>query len=171
MKKKLKFRIGDWVFVSYVRVPEDEPPTGDRNSNVFVRVIKCKPILACWGQICGMRRLALGESHMGGWRGGDDPTYFVATKFTALWEVRFGLLNKPVLCAEEDFRLMIKKERWACVGHKPELPLIKQDWTYPNKWRDELRKEMKDWPRDAKGRWVRKAIQKEAKQRGEEGGT
>jgi hypothetical protein len=144
MKIKPKFQIGDWVRVkAYVEFNYDHEKRVADKTNLE------KPII---GQIVGARRKFLGQYKSGGY---DDPAYLAVSGSIIVWLVRDGYLNKPYEVLEEDvsyYRLLDIR-----IIHKstPILPWRKTNMTWSESDKADLRKIMKDVPRDSKGRWVK----------------
>lgn len=149
--KKPTYAIGQWVYVFKKRRAVYEK----NQRRVFVDEIKPR-----WGQICGMKRVGIGHRVLGDYHNADDPTYFVTEKFVTFWEVRFGMLNAPVLCADEDFspgatyismvgglaHAVFSPERLPSI-YRDEMPLSDQD-------REALREYAREQKRDSRGRWL-----------------
>ena len=85
----------------------------------------------------------------------DEPAYpegieFIASSRHELWEVRFGVWNRPSLVADADVGVY--------EGKQSNLPVLYVESNY--NWTDAdktaLREEMENWPRDAKGHWIKK---------------
>jgi hypothetical protein len=146
MKIKPKFQIGDWVRVkAYVKF--------DYPNNVRTPLSQKleKPII---GQIVGARMKFLGKFVSGGY---DNQSYLAVSGSVIVWLVRDGYLNKPYEVLEEDVELLTY-EYWAqctkLIG-KINLPWRKTNMTWTDSDKADLRKIMKDVPRDSKGRWVK----------------
>lgn len=71
------------------------------------------------------------------------------------WEIRIGLLNKPIYALPEDIEFCTVQEMESL-----ELPIIKGDfkssWEGPTteRLKKNLSDDSKTWPRDEKGRWT-----------------
>lgn len=148
MKIKPKFQIGDWVRVkAYVEFNYNE------NGQRYVTSNKLEqPII---GQIVGARRKFMGQYKSGGW---DDQSHLSVSGSIIVWLVRDGYLNKPYEVLEDSV------EPWYdththCIRFKnardPKLPWRKTNMTWTDSDKADLRKIMKDVPRDSKGRWVK----------------
>ena len=146
--KKYKYNIGDLVKVikkSYV----DYDECGERD--VYTSEELGKPII---GKISGMKRHFLGS-----YKEASSPHYaqkysddiieqpYLEVKSSVLfYEVKQGMLNKPILVLEENIKLL---ERWM-VGNT--LPLFYS----PYKWTEKEKKNMREYfLRDSKGRFCK----------------
>ena len=99
------------------------------------------------GQVVGLATKYDGDiEHDFGWV---DPNYFVPRKTHRFWQVKFGLMNKPVFVREEDVRL-------ATIDEVEELPKLYQNRAPWNKQaKQDMREEVQNFPRDKNGRWVK----------------
>jgi hypothetical protein len=147
MKVKPKFQIGDWVSVrAYVKF--DYP--NDIRTPLSHKLEK--PII---GQIVGARMKFLGKFVSGGY---DDQSYLAVSGSIIVWLVRDGYLNKPYEVLEEDVELHhdTHEECFRFTHAKdPKLPWRKTNMTWTESDKADLRKLMKDVPRDSKGRWLK----------------
>jgi len=107
------------------------------------------------GVIVGVERKYSGYATYGTY---EDPPKFVKPKLEYFLQVKLGYLNKPLLTKPEHVTILPKDKSY-------KLPLLFQyQWNdpnyHPNRYKEYLREimkeEMKDWPRDKKGRWVKK---------------
>ena len=140
MKVKPKFQIGDWVSIkAYVKF--DYP--NDIRTPLSHKLEK--PII---GQIVGARMKFLGKFVSGGY---DDQSYLAVSGSVIVWLVRDGYLNKPYEVLEEDvFPDYAMHSEW-----DRKLPWRKTNMTWTDSDKADLRKLMKDVPRDSKGRWIK----------------
>lgn len=144
MKKKLKYRVGDWVHI-------------ERTTKMEYGVIRdkwhwkglCKVDCGLDGQIVGAvyRNTGIRESD------GENGYYFVPDPAPAflLYQIRLGMLNEPIEAMEEDLQ-----DTAVYLGQELPLkymtPMTDEDKESLSKY---MKEEMKDWPRDAKGRWMK----------------
>lgn len=136
MKTKPRFMIGDWVKVTaYVKF---DYPNNIRTP--YIQKLE-KPII---GQIVGARMKFLGEHVPGGY---DNNAYLKVRSSLWVWLVRDGYLNKPREVMDE----CVETYR----GSYPKLPWRKTNMTWTQSDKEDLRKIMKDVPRDSKGRWIK----------------
>jgi hypothetical protein len=155
--KKQPFSIGDWVKVKQVAEScyEDKYHRTVKTEGPFP-----EPII---GQICGavyrydgVRDPGYRGSSM--WDDGDEPPHFTVKKAHLLWQVRTSITGKPIEAFEQDieFETLYPLERDALPFRPPQKKWHEAwpDWAQSLK--DELRQEMKNWPRDEKGRWKKK---------------
>jgi len=145
----LKFDIGDWVIVRAVHERTLDKAQIDWEPEFF----KAPRI----GRIVGLCRRSSGVRIGGGvsydWDGSPDyePNYLKVTKSHIFYQVKFGWFNIPVLVAEEDMNLCSLDE----ISEFPLLFTQQYEWNPSDK--DRLREDMKDWPRDSKGHWIKES--------------
>jgi hypothetical protein len=161
MKKKIRFKIGDWVKVrarTYFYY--------DKNDERQIEVVLIKE--PRYGQIVGARRKFLGKfekpsgvryGFMGEYIEGDQ-SYLTVKSSVLVWLVREGYLNKELEVLEEHVGHMlnppIEKDIFKFEVPKKSIPWIKQDkYNLNEKERNDLKEAMKHVPRDAKGRWIK----------------
>ena len=137
----MKYSIGDYVIV-----------LGKMN-RLGSKYIKWAPFKFAKPQLCQISGLA--TRYDGNVEGGyyydfePDPNYFVPNKTHLFWQVKFGLLNKPIYVREEGMRL-------ATIDEIEELPKLHiNQRPYSEKDRKFLAEDSKNWPRDSKGRWIK----------------
>lgn len=144
MKKKLRFKIGDWVEVRALMHAEYE--TEQDNFQRYVRTqrrITSIPLRTpVRGQICGMRRVSLGRIQESMF---EDPTRFIQQGVVMVWEVRVGMINAPYRVLDADVMAD------APGGELPyfycrQIALDAQE-------RQRLQEIMRDAPRDERGRF------------------
>jgi hypothetical protein len=159
MKTKPRFQIGEWVRASsYVKFNYDKS-----SKRVVDKTRLEQPII---GQIVGARRKFLGSFFGGGvYHSGeygvdtdwDEPCLQVSGSMI-VWLVRDGYLNKPYEVLEEDVEPWYDTHE-RCIRFKnakdPKLPWRKTNMTWTDSDKADLRKIMKDVPRDSKGRWIK----------------
>ena len=144
MKVKPRFMIGDWVKVSaYVKF---DYPNNIRTP--YVQKLE-KPII---GQIVGARMKFLGEHVPGGY---DDTAYLKVRSSLWVWLVRDGYLNKPHEVMDECVELHLTEDIRLIHKSTPKLPWRKTNMPWTESDKADLRKIMKDAPRNSKGRWVK----------------
>ena len=154
MKTKPKFNIGDWVrAMAYVEFNYDK--FGKRMAD---KTKLEQPII---GQIVGARTRFLGTYDSGHphYPDGDYEAPYLKVKGSIIvWLVTEGYLNKPYEVMEEDI------EPWLdthvqCIrlttAKDPQLPWRKTNMTWTESDKADLRKIMKNVPRDSKGRWIK----------------
>jgi hypothetical protein len=79
----------------------------------------------------------------------ESGAYFVPTDTHVFWQVKFGLMNKPVFVRTNDMRL-------ATIDEVEELPkLYMRQYQWDDRTRKAISEDSKHWPRDTKGRWVK----------------
>jgi hypothetical protein len=137
MKTKPKFQIGDWVKCkAYVTFGYDHEQRAVDKTH--------KPII---GQIVGAKRKFMGQYKPGGY---DDQAYLSVSSSVIVWLVRDGYLNKPYEVLEEDIELQEVVQNTF-----KKIPWRKTNMAWDDSDKAELRKLMKDIPRDSKGRWLK----------------
>jgi len=157
-KKKVfqpQFFIGDFVVVSGHQIRQEK----GRHAKWIpdpINIIRYKE--PKMGQVCGLRRVYDGERVYSIY-GSSEPDRFIPGISRTFYLVRFGMLNKPVLCSGEQLKVHdnFKFLRYF-KSPIPQLSMRKHKWT------DSERKQMsgisKDWPRDEKGRWTKVGVAK-----------
>lgn len=149
---EIKFEIGNWVKVTHIAKPEY-----NNNGQRFIKSISItsSPII---GQFVGARYKNTGEyipgdyPHYKTFDNDDyDPALFICGKRVLVYLISIGLLNKPI----EAFPKHVHK---TLTGDKklPNFKYFKHPWSKENK--EFMRNEMKDWPRDFKGKWIKKTL-------------
>ena len=141
IENKRKFVIGEWVQVRGIYKFDYR---GDHES--YVRCYTIKDIDTFDGIVVGISRHLLGKKELIGW---DEGYSFTTTGYVEAWKVIRGLVNKPI--SVPDSHIM------GCIDPNIKLPIqhsCQPKWT--KKKRDYLRQEMEYFPRDKKGRWMRK---------------
>ncbi len=146
MKKKLNYKIGDWVKV-YKVIERHE----DEDNNITFKSKEVKPFYA---QITGATRRQEGKIHyhkynhsyISEFDGGYEPGYLDVKNTVFVWKVRRGMTNKEIEVFEKDMNYMMNYAFF-------KLPLrFNSEWT--KEAREEMSKISKDFPRDEKGRWI-----------------
>lgn len=146
----LKFDIGDWVQFS---------KTQHRYVNDTTREVRWETTQSPLrkGRVVGIARrqdgTVKGNTVSYGYDGTDyyEPGYLHVKKVNNFYEVRTGWVNKPFLVKEEDLELCSKEEVY-------DLPILHTPQYWSEKDKEFQREEMKDWPRDSKGRWIKETI-------------
>jgi len=134
---ELKHSIGDYVVVSDVM---------NRRGRTHVTWVSCHCVKPRLGQIVGLAVRYNGRiEHECEW---EDPSYFVPEQTLTFWQVKFGLINKPVLVREDGLRLANLEE----IEELPKLYQQRVSWNEQSK--NDLSKDSQEWPRDKKGRWL-----------------
>jgi hypothetical protein len=145
MKRKFnyqQFDIGDWVKVKKQLLVV----SGGSERKRIDLPKSSKPII---GRISGVKVLRTGRIEYS-WGEGDAE--FVHKDTITCWEIRIGILNKPIHAMPEDIELCSVSG----MGDL-ELPVLAGDFsfTWNEQCREDMRKEMAEWPRDKKGRWIK----------------
>jgi hypothetical protein len=149
-RTKPRFRIGDYVAVSAVT-----ESTIEAQEPLCVRKLsKSKLDEPVRGWIVGMIRRFEGKIHPSCSKGEDyEGGYLGVTGSKLLWKVTRSMMGKPMEVADEDVCL-------AGASSPAELfncPLkLGTPWGMAGWSPEDQRKEMKAWPRDEKGRWLKK---------------
>jgi hypothetical protein len=76
-----------------------------------------------------------------------DPAYLSFDKTVEVWAVRIGYRNKEIYFFEADLKV-IEFEEWTS-----NIPYFWSGWT--DRYREQMSRESKDWPRDDGGKWAR----------------
>jgi len=137
----MKYSIGDYVIVSSKM---------NRVGLTHIKWVCFKLTKPQFGQVIGLATRYDGNIKGGYSYGFEfDPNYFIPTQTHLFWQVKFGLLNKPIYVREEDIRL-------ATIDEVEELPkLYMSRCPYSDKDRKYLSEDSKNWPRDSKGKWTK----------------
>lgn len=155
-KKKTKFEIGDWVEFDHVaKVFTEEKLVGHRR--LYNRTIERVKVSRKVGQIVGAKYRFEGEIIPGNGSWEDYEQGYLKVKGSkVLWQVRTGMLNKPMEVFEGDLKRIFNRTN--------------DDWKLPWKdcgWNEHTKKiasdVLKDWyakhpnefPRDSKGRFCK----------------
>lgn len=141
-----RFEIGDWVLVNaHVGFTTGE-------SRKALRRAFSPPKL---GRVTGITTRFEGKTVAGyrSWDGmDDDPAHFEPTKTLQLWCIRIGLRNREIFVFDED--LIPAPE-----DPDRKLPVLCSfyEWADEDRKRlaEEMRRTMRNWPRDEKGRWIK----------------
>ena len=138
MATKVKFQIGDWVEVKavLVRTTKDQ-----RRFCVRKPIIVKKKEDAFIGRVCGAKYVREGRYIPGSH---EDPPCIIIDKAVFAFEVRRGLLNKPVQVLEADMKKIVIVQGTA-------LPLLWQD--YSKAFRQQMREIAGEMPRGENGKF------------------
>lgn len=152
MKLRKDFPIGLHVLV---KATVDAGPSYERVDHGSMRRIQRKPLdpprIGC---IVGVGRLCEGVRHAGCGYGEDaEPGYLEVTHAEDVWLVRFGMVNKPVKARQEDLEITTPGVTW-------KFPWRAGTVSWPadaqsKEAAEAMRAEMRAWPRDAKGHWLK----------------
>lgn len=173
---KPRFRIGDYVEVKAITLSErgSKPQTEDDLRRwkvpvcikVLKRVALTKPIR---GWIVGAVRRFEGTVNPPYGKGEDyEDGYLSVSGSKLLWKVAQSLTNIPREVADEDVTLVAQPNNWThqYLNDKHEWTEIPQcpmklgtPWDTACWSPEDQRKEMKSWPRDKNGRWLKKPKQ------------
>jgi len=136
-----RFQIGNWVCSDFII-------TIGYKDNKRVMLRKSQKI---HGKITGLKRFYLGRVNSGCvnvYVGEYCQGYLSVESSIVVWEVRQGKFNKPLYVLDEDI--------FESFRTKEGLP--EKHIRFPYKWSDQakadMRDEVRDWPRDSKGRWI-----------------
>lgn len=146
--KNPTFKIGDWVEVKAVI-----SFYYDEGGKRVVGKYKKTRI----GQIIGVKKRQLGIVSKKYY---NEQAQLNVSKVITVWQIKTGYINKPIEALEEDIKALWEydaflKERKLPWFYRSETML----WSERDKeW---LRDYMKDWPRDEKGRWIKKERSKQ----------
>lgn len=143
----MKFQIGEWVCGNMEAVPHYMNTDSSRPGQIS-RIVQSQERRPFHGQIVGAARRHNGEYC--GWGDPEDPACLVSSGTVIVWLVREGLFNKPIEAFEHDLQPVLGSTRGVPEVHY--LPV-----TYHRERIETMRAEMRYWPRDARGRWVKKA--------------
>lgn len=143
-KYKPPFQIGDWVKVRAIASMGYDSYCGATQTK-SLRTYKTEQI----GQICGAVYRYEGK-RTSGWSY-DAPPEWTAQRAYLLWQVKTNILGKPLEALEEDIDLIDFQE----YIYPDTIPFRAPQPKWKQEWKDSLRNEMKDWPRDSKGRWTK----------------
>ncbi len=146
MARKPKFKIGDWVLVEKKLVLVDGQKGREYVPFSLNRI----------GQVCGMTMKYEGRTEYIS----EEGCYFIFGKGHKVYLVRLGMLNKPYFVREGDMVAWdpLPKGLPGMVQHAPnawDRPLKYYGHDKPQTPREAMREEMKEWPRDEKGRWIK----------------
>ena len=140
---KRKFKFGDSVLVTKkVKFKYDE------NNNRIPVITNCSQV----GKIAGATYRRIGEGVKGSAPSYPDydvdyPAYLKNPNAILVWQIKIGMINKSIEALTENI-LFISSD----TDDMENIPWSKQHlWT--EKEKECLRNEMKNVPRDAKGRW------------------
>jgi hypothetical protein len=147
MTNKNKFKIGDWVKSKHY-----SEIVYEGNKRCLFIYSKSEEFV---GQICGavyrkVGKKTLGTSSTIGLFAFEeyDPPYFDVEKTYFLYQIRIGFTNKPIEVLEKHIEKVDSEGRILpfryCKVYR---------WTENDK--KNLREEMKNFPRDKKGRWIK----------------
>lgn len=152
-KYKSPFKIGDWVKIERIAVSS----YNDRYSRT-VKTVSLRPEeKEIVGQICGAVYRYDGKRDPGyagsGIFFGDygEPPSWTAKKAHLLWQVKTSIIGKPIEAFKED----IQKIPFQDYIYPP-LPFRPPQPEWSEKEKEYMCQQVKDWPRDEKGRWIKK---------------
>jgi hypothetical protein len=158
MIDKKRFTIGSPVVVRAVvgSTYEEDTKSGWKDNSKVLNRKELSPFLLGW--VTGGTYIYDGflcknvESYDYRYYNGDPPevvgSYFVPTKTNYVWLVRFGLTNKEVKVLDEDLDESLN-------SNTKNVPL--RHMVPPPYYINVLKEEMGSWPRDKKGRWLKKS--------------
>lgn len=168
-KRKLKFMIGQPVLVDLNKQAK-AGYDGDKRRvrreiewKEWKRQFADQPEL---GVITGMKQFWEGEYNAGqsagssyfGYEQEYEQAYTTQDKQVIVWCVRLGYLNKELYFFEEDIKPngeiheFFSQHRCFPMSTVDSIPK-KWNGGVPERYRKQLSRESKDWPRDEKGRW------------------
>lgn len=141
MKLKIPFEIGDWV--EFVAVVKSGRRKGDKGQIVkYFNRNECRERRT--GRVVGVVRRHEGYSDR--WDLGEQ-RQFTPTLSKVLVKVAETWFSKPMECYFEDVKIIDPPESGG-------FPMAtRHEWS--DEYKDIMREERKDWPRDDKGRWVK----------------
>jgi hypothetical protein len=155
MKKKFDYRqfeIGDWVKVT----KSISLVSGGGKRRVIDTSLSGNRIGKISGVKCFRTGSIVNDLGYDEWGHCDGGIYFCADATSIIcWEIKTGLLNKPIYAFPEDIKLCSIKEIEGRV-----LPILEGDFKsvwkgkYGKKVKESLSQDSKFWPRDEKGRWI-----------------
>lgn len=130
-----KYSIGDYVMVSCKMVRQEQ-------SGIEWVPRKLKSLQL--GQIVGL--VVRYDGKMKYPINYEEGAYFVSSSTHIFWQVKFGLMNKPICVRADGIRL-------ATIDEVKDLPKmhVRNYWT--DKMRQSVSEDSKNWGRDSKGRW------------------
>lgn len=153
---KKKFNTKQFNFGDSVKIDGEAYSAYDPEKANFRRVFRedYPPSKKVFGKICGISRLMVGTRDAGSYpsdRYEDDgePSRFITKSVVYVWEVKITMMRKSVLCLPDQLCAVSEED-----SKKIKFPIV--DTWYPNIYKKELREEMTLWPRDDKGRWMKK---------------
>lgn len=132
MKIYKKYKIGNWVKV--------DATYESRYVDGYKKLVRAELSKPKYGQIVGIVQRFEGRCYYDSY---DGPNHFKHKKSIRLIKVAVSWTSKPIEAKEEDMELTKFQEN---------LPYNNPS-VWPKKKRDDLRRIMKDWPRDKKGKW------------------
>lgn len=89
---------------------------------------------------------------------GGDPAYLSIDKVHEVWLIRRGVCNRAIEVLPDDAESVVVLLH---PNSKPPLPWrFTKECSYDERYRNYMRNEMKTWPRDARGRWLKVPPQK-----------
>jgi hypothetical protein len=132
----MKYSIGDYVVVLYKM---------QRRSSSGIKWVPQKLNSPRLGQVVGLAVRHDGKMECP--LNYEEGAYFISENTHVFWQVKFGLMNKPIYVRTCDMRL-------ATIDEVEDLPKM----CVHNYWTDAMRRAMsedsKNWGRDSKGRWT-----------------
>ncbi|KKL87127.1 hypothetical protein LCGC14_1937800 [marine sediment metagenome] len=141
----MKFKIGQWVQVHAKAVTVFDNKGG--------RTIESQKLSnPIHGQIVGATRRQ--EGSLRDWNENIEyfnpkPEWYLSVSETKLvWQIRRGILNKPIEAFEEDIELHVGRSDGLLNIHRYPVQ-------YSEAYRKDMREYMKNVPRDSKGRWLK----------------
>jgi hypothetical protein len=139
-KYKPAFKIGDWVRVKAI-ASFGYGSFGSDERKMFHISITPEVV----GQICGATYRNEGKRYPG-----DEYTMrgFTSEKSHLVWQVKTSITGKPLEATEKNI------ESLPVTGKLPFRSGNQPKWSEMDK--ESLRQEMKYWPRDSKGRWIKR---------------
>ena len=139
----MKYDIGDYVIVNSKMIK-----TVGGFKRCYVPINFSRPKL---GRVVGLCRRFEGDykSSSQGYYGDWEAPYLSITNSKLFWLVKFGWLNKPILCSDECLTLAKLCE----IKDFPKLFVQQHNWAEED--RKYLSEDSKNWPRDKKGRWTK----------------
>lgn len=154
MINKKRFTVGSPVIVRAVAYADYVDGKRCNNEKRVIQRRELSPFRI--GIVTGGTYMTEGEWHSGrSWQSYHDydcsSNYLHPIKTTYVWLVRFGFTNKEVKVLDDDLDESLKDD----VQTIPLRYSIPQ--TYATHYLEMLRKEMSEWPRDAKGRWLKQS--------------
>ena len=136
-----QFDIGDWVNVNKKLVIIS---SGSERKKIDLP----GSIKSIQGRISGVKVFRTGKISISYWS--EDPTEFTHKSTITCWEIRIGLLNKPIHALPENIELCAISEM-----ENLELPVIAgRYYTWSEQDRKSMREAIEDQPRDPGGRWI-----------------
>lgn len=132
----MKYSIGDYVMVSREMV---------RRDSHGIKWVPQKLNPPRLGQVAGLAVRHDGKMEYS--LNYEEGAYFVSEGTHTFWQVKFGLMNKPICVQNDDIRL-------ATVDEVEDLPklCVRNCWT--DSMKQSMSKDSKNWGRDSKGRWT-----------------